>query len=97
MGTKKFRFILFSIVLLILGYGCIRNYRISTFMWKNCGNVYELGDSYRFDFHWNIFSNKLYQNGKESFILLDYEYFLLNDKIVIRSLDGGKSDVFCGK
>lgn len=95
--NRAFSYILFAALFLFVSYFIIRNYRISKYMWKNCGDSSNFSDVLQFDFSWNIFDNALYQNGNQTFTMIEYQYIFLSDTMIIQSVEDKKPGRYCGK
>jgi hypothetical protein len=93
--TKK---IVFILVLVIVCYFCFRSYRIGTQAWKYSEDAALLGDIAEFDFKIiSIFNNQLYSNGVPVAILVNYQYRIMDDVIVVESIDGKWVGKYCSK
>ena len=95
---KKIKTILIIVVSTYVGYTALKTYRIGTQNWKYCENDPILGDIATLDFSIkSLFTGKIYIGGQPVARLVDYQYRLIDDTIIIESIDKKRKGTYCSK
>ena len=83
---KKIKLILPIIFVLYIGYFGFRSYRISSQSWKYSDGAY-FGDFPEFDANFSeVFNDTLYQSGVPVAKLIDYQFRIVDDVILIETI-----------
>ena len=96
---KKTTIIISSLLALIVLYFVFRQYRIGSGWYKHSGGDMVLeGDVQVFEANYlNLFSNGVYKDGRKCATLVSYTFRLVDDEIVLESLDGKLKGRYCSK
>jgi len=95
---KRVKIILTIIVSVYIGYYSLRSYRIGTQKWKFSDHTPILGDMTELDLSIiGLFNDEIYIGGIAVARLVDYQYRIMDDVIIIESIDKKYKGRYCSK
>lgn len=95
---KKPARILIYLLLILITYSIFKAYRIGTKDWKFSDGGAVLGDFPTFDFSlYGLFNDTLYNNNVPVAKLISYQYRVIDDVIVIKSLENNSKGRYVSK